>query len=154
MEIIQIISAIVVFIASSIPIYFASQVFRNKAVFFSSVLLFLALVTYGIGIVTELYTEHLGEFIIKFCLAAAVIGTMTSYIVLQRRRSRMLIGGMFGLVMLVSFGTLFIGETLEVFFPQVMVLKYLNSSTMIGFGIFIVFRYLWLRRELPLLKIR
>ncbi len=93
-----------------------------------------------------------GAFIIKFCLAAAVVGTMTSYIVLQR--SRMLIGRIFGFVILVSFGTLFVGETLEIFLPQVMILKYLNSFMMIGFGIFIVSRYFWLGGELLLLEIK
>lgn len=147
MEILQIISVCAVILASIIPLYFAFKVRTNREILLSSILLFSALISYGIGIIIENFAEDFEVPLLQICLVAAVIGTMASYIVIQKRHSHSLIGGIFGIVMLSVFGSLLVGEILGNLQPNFIPIKYFNSSLMIGFGIFIIIRFFWLRND-------
>lgn len=147
MEILQIISVCAVILASIIPLYFVFKVKTNREVLLSSILLFSALIAYGIGVIVENFAEDIEGPLFQICLVAAVIGTMASYIIIQKRHSHSLIGGMFGMVMLSVFGALLIGEIVGNLQPNFMPIKYFNSFLMIGFGLFIITRYFWLRND-------
>lgn len=147
MELIQIISAAVVFLASLVPSYFAVKVRKNKEVFLSSVLLLSTLLIYGLGAVIESLTSNEECcYVLEICLVAAITGTITSYVILRRRNSHPVIGGIFGITMFSFFGTFLASELIRIFLTE-SALKFINPSMMTAFGMFIVIRFLWLRRE-------
>lgn len=89
--------------------------------------------------------------ILEVCFVAAVVGTVVSYVIFQKRNYNVMIGGIFGIAMLAVFGTWLIGEMIEAFIlDDNTAAIYLNSSVMIGFAIFIFARFFLLRRNLQL----
>lgn len=89
--------------------------------------------------------------ILEVCFVAAVVGTVVSYVIFQKRNYNVMIGGIFGIAMLAVFGMWLIGEMIEAFIlDDNTAAIYLNSSVMIGFGIFIFARFFLLRRNLQL----
>lgn len=145
MEIIQLTSAAVIFIASVIPIYFATKVRQNRRVLFSSALLTSVLVSYGFHAVIEsLWKGNSG--IVESCFITSIIGAIITYIIFQKKNHYSPIGGVFGVALLSVAGTWVAAESVRTFLPTfTLVAVYLVSSVMIGFGIFIFARFFWFR---------
>ena len=76
---------------------------------------------------------------------------MVAYFFLQLKSSHLLIGGIFGIAMMASFGVWMAGEILEATLfvaegEEHKIIDLISSGVMAGFGIFIIVRFLWLRR--------
>jgi hypothetical protein len=149
MEFIQLVFLILVFAASSIPLYFAMNI-KTESQRILSVLLFTSLIAYGIHLLLESFEVIKYDIFAKICFVVSAIGVMIAYFFLQLRSSHVLIGGIFGVAMMVSFLAWMAGEFLE----TVLVIsggeKYefidlITSGVMGGFSIFIIVRFLWFR---------
>jgi hypothetical protein len=78
---------------------------------------------------------------------------MAAYSFLQFRANHVLIGGLFGIAIIASFGTWMVGELIESFVvteENVENVEYINSSVMAGFSIFLIARFFWLRNVMPI----
>lgn len=78
-----------------------------------------------------------------FCIRLIV-----SYSFFQIRHSNVIIGGLFGLAMMVSFGIWMISELFEAIAEEeefTESVKYISHEVMTGFGIFLIIRFFWIR---------
>lgn len=150
MELIQFIAPGVVFAASIIPLNLAVKI-RNESQRILSSLLFIALLAYGIHSLLESFEVVDFDMFVKLCFIVSAFGLMVAYLFLQLKSSNGLIGGIFGIAMMVSFGVWMVGELLESTIivaegEQHEIVDLITSVVMGGFGIFIIVRFLWLRR--------
>ena len=169
MELIQVISAGVAFAASCIPLYFAIKVKHESQRILSS-LLFVALLAYGFHSMLESFEIINYDFFAKVCFIISAFGLMVSYSIFQLKRSHVLIGGIFGIAMMASFAVWMAGELFEAIVittttttttkEQVEegeegeeqrhrpdeIIDSISSLVMSGFGVFLIFRFFWLRK--------
>lgn len=150
MELMQFIFTSIVFAASFIPLYFAVNI-KSESQRVISLLLFIALLAYGIHSLSESFEVINYDIFVKLCLVISASGLMVAYSILQLKSSRVLIGGIFGIAMMASFGVWIAGELLEttLFFAEEQqreIIDLISSTVMAGFGVFIIVRFLWLRR--------
>jgi hypothetical protein len=150
MGLIQLIFLTIVFAASSIPLYFVMNI-KTESQRILSLLLFTALLTYGIHSMLESFEVIDYDIFAKVCFIVSAFGLMVAYSILQIKSSHVLIGGIFGIAMMVSFGIWMTGELLEATLfvsegEEHEIIDHISSGVMAGFGIFIVVRFLWLRR--------
>jgi hypothetical protein len=150
MDSIQLIFISVVFAASIVPLYFAVNIKSESQRIISS-LLFTALLAYGIHSLLESFEVINYYIFVKLCFIVSACGLMIAYSILQLKSSHVLIGGMFGIAMMTSFGLWMVGELFEATLfategEQYEIIDRISSSVMAGFGIFIIVRFLWLRR--------
>lgn len=150
MESIQLIFPGIVFAASFIPLYFAVNI-KNESQRILSSLLFTALIAYGIHSLLESFEFINYDMFAKLCFIVSAFGSMVAYLFLQLRSSLLLIGGIFGIAMIASFGVWTVGELLEATLfvtegEKHETIDLISSVVMAGFGIFIIVRFLWLRR--------
>jgi hypothetical protein len=147
MEIIQIISASLILAASVIPLYFVLMIRTKKQKILSSFLI-IALLTYGIHTILESVEVIDYSLFTKICLFASVFGLIVSYSFFQIRHSNVIIGGLFGLAMMISFGIWMIGELFEAVVEEdefTESFEYISHGVMTGFGIFLIIRFFWIR---------
>jgi hypothetical protein len=150
MEIIPIISASIIFVASLIPLYFVLRI-RTKQQKILSSFLFIALLTYGIHTVLESVEIINYSLFTKICLIASAFGLIISYSFFQIRHNNAIIGGIFGLAMMISFGIWMIGELFETVVEEeefTESFEYISNGVMIGFGIFLIIRFFWIRNNI------
>jgi hypothetical protein len=143
MEIIQIISASLILAASVIPLYFVLMIRTKKQKILSSFLI-IALLTYGIHTILESVEVIDYSLFTKICLFASVFGLIVSYSFFQIRHSNVIIGGLFGLAMMISFGIWMIGELFEAVVEEdefTESFEYISHGVMTGFGIFLIIRF-------------
>ena len=153
---IQIISAIVAFAASSLPVHFALKIKTERQRILSS-LLFASLIAYGIYSIFESSEVVSYQILTKICFIISAFGLMAAYFSYQVKTNRALVGGMFGVAMIVGFSTWMVGEFIEVFaisltqeeVCSVMIIDNISSIMMAGFGIFLIARFFWLRSIIP-----
>lgn len=150
MEIIQVISASIILVASLIPLYFILRI-RIKQQKILSSFLFIALLIYGIHTMLESLKIIDYNLFTKICLIASVFGLVISYSFFHIRHSNVIIGGIFGLAMMISFGIWMIGELFESIaggeeFTESI--EYISHGVMTGFGIFLIIRFLWIRNTI------
>jgi hypothetical protein len=86
----------------------------------------------------------------KLCFIISTFGLTIAYSFFQLKSSHVLIGGIFGIAMIASFGVWMAGELLEATLNaaegwQYEIIDRISSGVMAGFGIFIIVRFLWLR---------
>lgn len=152
-NLIQILSAVVVLLSSSVPFYFTVKIKDSRQRILSSLLL-SALIAYSIHSIFEAFGFDNHQVFTKICFVVAAFGLMTSYIFFQIRKNHVIIGGIFGMIMMASFGTWFVGELFNSFFvmglENIEIIKYINSIAMTGFGIFLIVRFFWLRNITPI----
>jgi hypothetical protein len=146
MELIQLIAPGVVFAASIIPLYFAVKT-RNEGQRILSSLLFIASLAYGIHSLLESFEVINFDMFVKLCFIVSAFGLMVAYFFPQLKSSNGLIRGIFGIVMMVSFGVWMVGELLESTIivaegEQHEIVDLISSVVMGGFGIFIIVRFL------------
>jgi hypothetical protein len=155
---IHIISTIVVFAASSIPLHFALKIKTERQRILSS-LLFASLMAYGIHSIFE-SSEIAGyQILTKICFIISAFGLMAAYFFYQVKTHRALVAGMFGIAMIMGFGTWMAGELIEVVFAispteeeefSVTIIDNISAIMMGGFGIFLIARFFWLRSVMPI----
>lgn len=152
-NLIQIMSAFVVLVSSSVPLYFVMKIKDDRQRILSSLLLFV-LIAYSIHSIFESIGLDNHQIFTKICFVVAAFGLMASYVFFQIRINHVIIGGIFGIVMMVSFGTWFVGEISESFLVMGVenneTIEYINSVAMTGFGIFLLARFFWLRNIIPI----
>jgi hypothetical protein len=149
MELVQFIFLAIVFTASIIPLYFAVNIKTGNQRILSS-LLFAALLAYGVHSLLESFEVVNYDMFAKLCFIVSAVGLMIAYSFLQLKSSNVLIGGIFGIAMMTSFGMWMVGEILESTLyvtegEQHENIDLVTSGVMAGFGIFIIVRFLWLR---------
>jgi hypothetical protein len=150
LSLMQLIFTSVVFAASIVPLYFAVNI-RSESQRIISLLLFIALLSFEIHSVLESFEIFNYDIFVKLCFLISACILITAYSILQLKSSHVLIGGMFGIAMITSFGVWMAGELLEsTLFAAAAELHedmdQICSGVMAGFGIFIIVRFLWLRR--------
>jgi len=150
MEPIQLIFPCIVFAASIIPLYFALNIKTESQRILSS-FLFASLLAYGIHSLLESFEVINYGIFAKLCFVVSGFGLMVAYSFLQLKTSHVLVGGIFGIAMIASFGVWMAGELLEATFfvteeqPR-EIIDLISSGAMAGFGIFIIVRFFWLRK--------
>lgn len=112
MDLVQLTSLVIVFAASIIPLYFLENIKTESQRILSS-LLFIALLANGIHSLLESFEVITYDMFAKLCFIVSAFGLMIAYSFLQLRSSHVLIGGIFGIAMMTSFGVLTVGEILE-----------------------------------------
>jgi hypothetical protein len=148
MEIIPVISASVILAASLIPFYFVLMIRTEKQKILSS-FLFIALLTYGIHTLLESVEIIDYSLFTKICLIVSVFGLILSYSFFQIRHSNVIIGGIFGLAMMTSFGIWMTGELFEAIvggYKFTENIEYISHGVMTGFGVFLIARFFWIRK--------
>jgi hypothetical protein len=164
MELIQVISAGVAFAASSIPLYFAVKVKHESQIILSS-LLFVALLAYGFHSMLESFEIINYDLFAKVCFIISAFGLIVSYSIFQLKRSHAFIGGIFGVAMMASFAVWMAGELFEAIVtattkeeieveeeqerqhrPHETIIDSISSLVMLGFGVFLIVRFFWLRK--------
>ena len=139
----------IVFAASIVPLYFAVNL-RSESQRIISLFLFIALLAYGIHSLLESFEVINYDIFVKLCFIISACVLIIAYSILQLKSSHVLIGGMFGIAMIISFGVWMVGELLEATFftteEQHEIMDQISSGAMAGFSIFIIVRFLWLRR--------
>lgn len=144
MEPIQIISAFMVFAASSVPFYFLLKIKSKKQIILSSFLA-AALIVFGIHSTIEATEMLEDDTILQVCFVVALSCLIVTYYVFKTRKLHSF-NGVFGVVMFLAFGIWVITEILENYIPNKEVLDTLNSIAMIGFASFIIVKFLWSRK--------
>jgi hypothetical protein len=146
MESIQIASAVVAFAASSVPFYFLFKIKSKKQVVLSS---FLAatLIVFGIHSIIETMGMLEDGTILQMCFVVSLSCLIATYYVFKTKKPYSF-NGAFGVVMTLVFGIWTATEILENYIPSKESLDVLNSAAMIGFGIFIIARFLWSRKTI------
>jgi hypothetical protein len=146
MEPIQIASAVVAFAASSVPFYFLFKIKSKKQVVLSS---FLAatLIVFGIHSIIETMGMLEDGTILQMCFVVSLSCLIATYYVFKTKKPYSF-NGAFGVVMTLVFGIWTATEILENYIPSKESLDVLNSAAMIGFGIFIIARFLWSRKTI------
>jgi hypothetical protein len=155
---IQIISVLIVLAASSIPIHFALKI-KTERQRILSLLLFAALIAYSIHSLLESFELVNYQVFTKLCFIVSAFGLMAAYSFYQFRTNHALIGGIFGIAMIVAFGTWMMGELVEaiaITIPTedgeygIKTIDSISSIVMAGFGIFLIARLFWLRSVMPI----
>jgi hypothetical protein len=147
-NLIQITSACVVLVSSLVPLYFVlgAKAERQRLL---SVILFVVLQAYVVHSLIESF-ELVGtnyQVFAKLCFVVSTFGLTASYSFFQIKAKHALIGGMFGLVMTVTFAIWMIGELAEATLAfENETVEYVSSIVMASFGIFLIARYLWIRK--------
>ncbi len=164
MELIQVLSAGAAFAASSIPLSLAVKVKHESQRILSS-LLFVALLAYGFHSMLESFEIINYDLFAKVCFIIFAFGFMVSYPILQLKRSHALAAGIFGVAMMVSFAVWMADEFIEAVVigrgegegggeggedehPETI--DSISSLVMTEFGIFLIVRFLWLRKAVAL----
>jgi hypothetical protein len=152
-------SVLIVLAASSIPIYFALKIKTERQRILSS-LLFAALIAYSIHSLLESFELVNYQVFTKLCFIVAAFGLMAAYSLYQLRTNHALIGGIFGIAMIVAFGMWMVGELVEAITitttPNeeveygIKTIDSISSMAMAGFGIFLIARFFWLRSVMPI----
>ena len=151
-NLVQIISAFVIIGASSIPLHFALKIKADKQRILS-LLLLIALLAYAIHSLLESFEFINYQIFAKVCLIISALGLMTSYFFYQLKTKHALLGGIFGVAMIAAFGTWMAGELAEAIIFTIEfneILDNISSTIMAGFGIFLIVRFFWLRRIVPI----
>jgi len=159
-SLIQIISASVAVAASLIPLHFIVKIRAERQRILSTIL-FTVLVAYAI----HTFLEASGAFnyilFTRFCFIISSFGLIVSYSFFQVKANHVLIGGIFGIAIIASFGTWMIGEFIEVITITpttptedgeygIRTIDSISSIVMSGFGIFLIARFFWLRSVMPI----
>ena len=147
-NLIQITSACIALVSSLVPLYFMLGV-RAKKQRLLSVILFIVLQAYVVHSLIEAF-ELVGvgyQVFAKFCFVVSTFGLMASYSFFQVKTKNTLIGGIFGLVMMLTFGIWMVGEIAEAttIFDNKLI-ESIGSIGMTGFAMFIIARFFWLRK--------
>jgi hypothetical protein len=155
---IQIISVIIVLAASSIPIHFALKIKTERQRILSS-FLFAALIAYSIHSLLESFELVNYQVFTKLCFILSAFGLMAAYSFYQFRTNHALIGGIFGIAMIAAFGMWMVGELVEAIIITtttedgeygIKTIDSISSTVMVGFGIFLIARFFWLRSVMPI----
>jgi hypothetical protein len=149
---VQIISAFVIIGTSSIPLHFALKINADKQRILS-LLLLIALLAYAAHSILESFEFIDYQIFGKVCFIISALGLMTSYFFYQVKTKHTPIGGIFGVAMIVAFGTWMAGELAEaIIFTNESneILDNISSTIMAGFGIFLIARFFWLRSIIPI----
>lgn len=149
---VQIISTCIVLASSLVPLYFMLGV-RAERQRPLSLILFIVLQTYVIHSLIEVFAlADIGyQVFAKLCFVVSTVGLMVSYSFFQVKTKHTLIGGIFGLAMMATFAIWMAGELAESMLAfEYEIIEYINSFVMASFGIFIVARFLWLRKAVLL----
>jgi hypothetical protein len=154
---IQIISILIVLVASSIPIHFALKIKTERQRILSSLLL-ATLIAYCIHSLLESFELVNYQMFTKLCFIVSAFGLMATYSLYQFRANHALIGGIFGSAMIAALGMWMVGELIEaiVITPTedgeygAKSIDSISSIVMAGFGIFLIARFFWLRRFMPI----
>jgi hypothetical protein len=153
----QIISVIIVLAASSIPIHFALKIKTERQRILSS-FLFAALIAYSIHSLLESFELVNYQVFTKLCFILSAFGLMAAYSFYQFRTNHALIGGIFGIAMIAAFGMWMVGELVEAIIITttedgeygIKTIDSISSTVMVGFGIFLIARFFWLRSVMPI----
>jgi hypothetical protein len=140
-------SAAIVLFSATVPLYFIIKVRHNRRVLISSIMLVLVLVSYAFHAILESVWQENYE-LIRICFIISIIGTILTYFLFNKKQIIFPIIGVYGIsLFLVS--VIWIGsETIKLFIPSyAVVATYCISIAMIGFGILIISRFLWLRSQ-------
>ena len=83
----------------------------------------------------------------------SVFSLIISYSFFQIRHSNVIVGGIFGLVMMISFGIWMTSELYEAIaggeeFTESV--EYISHGVMTGFGVFLIARFFWIRKIIRL----
>jgi hypothetical protein len=153
-NLIQIISACVIIGASLIPLRFALRIKVDKQRILSS-LLFIALVAYTIFSLLESFGFVNYNIFAKISFIVFAFGLMTSYFIYQLKANHVIVGGVFGIAMIVAFGTWMAIELAEATIlmddeESHEIAENVGSIVMMGFGIFLITRFFWLRSIMPI----
>jgi cation transport ATPase len=154
---IQIISVMIVLVASSIPIYFALKI-KTERQRILSLFLFAALIAYSIHSLLESFELVNYQVFTKLCFIVSAFGLMAAYSFYQFRTNHVLIGGIFGIAMIMVFGMWMVGELIEAIAITptedgehgTKTIDSISSTVMAGFGIFLIVRFFWLRSVMPI----
>jgi hypothetical protein len=109
------------------------------------------LLTYGIHTVLESVEIIDYSLFTKICLIVSAFGLIISYSFFQIRDSNTIIGGIFGLAMMISFGIWMTGELFEAIvegYEFTEDVEYISHGVMTGFGIFLIMRFFWIRNTI------
>jgi hypothetical protein len=145
MEIIQLVSALVVFAASLIPFYFLLKIKSKKQLVLSS---FLGTVLLVFGIHSIIETTHLIEYdiLLKVCFIISLSCLIAVYFVFRTKKPQSF-NGIFGIAMLIVFGFWVTTEIMEYYIIHKETIDTMNSFVMIGFSAFIIARFFWFRKD-------
>jgi hypothetical protein len=151
MEIIHIASAAITLLSAMVPIYFIIKVSYNRKVFFSSILLFTVLMSYGVHAILESIWQNNFE-LIRICFMVSITGTLITYLAFRKKQTTFPISGVFGIALLLVFCIWISSETIRLFIPSYAIeATYFVSLAMIGFGILLLVKFFWLRYQYPTL---
>ena len=159
-SLIQIFSVLIVLAASSIPIHFAIKIKSERQRILSS-FLFAALIAYSIHTLLESFELVNYQVFTRLCFIVAAFGLMTAYSLYQFRTNHALIGGLFGIAMIVAFGMWMGGELVEAITINaaratedvengITAMDSITSIVMAAFGIFLIARFIWLKSLMPI----
>jgi len=142
-------------VSASVPFYFIVSVSYNRKVFFSSILLFTVLISYGLHAIIESIWQYNSE-LIRVCFMVSIIGTLLTYLLFRKKETTTFpVRGVFGITLFLVLGTWISSETIRLFIPSYAVeATYCVSLAMIGFGILILVKFFWLRNKYPTLTNR
>jgi hypothetical protein len=166
----QIISVLIILAASSIPIHFALKIKTERQRILSS-FLFAALIAYSIHTLLESFELVNYQLFTRLCFIVAAFGLMAAYSLYQFRTNHALIGGFFGIAMIMAFGMWMAGELVEAVTITTTItdadtdthteadeeqhginktIDTISSMVMAGFGIFLIARFFWLQSVMPI----
>src|SRR5205085_11701757 len=113
--------------------------------------LLIVLAAYSVHSLIEAF-QLLGsnyQLFAKSYFIVSAFGLMLSYSFYQMKVKHAVIGGIYGIAMVASFGTWMIGEVFESIVymnaNSIEIIENISSVVMASFGIFLIGRYLWLR---------
>ena len=154
-NVIQITSACIVLASSLVPLNFMLGVKSDRQRFLS-IILFVVLQAYVVHSLLEAF-DLVGmgyQVLAKLCFVGAAFCLMGSYIVYQARAKHSVIGGLFGVAMLVSIGAWMTVEMVEstglIVGERMEIVENIGAIFMGGFGVFLVARYFWLKHSVLL----
>ena len=140
-------SAAMVLLSAMIPLYFIIKVRHNRKVLISSIMLIAILVSYAFHAILELVWQENYE-LIRICFIVSITGTILTYFLLNKKQKTFPILGIYGISIFLVFAIWIGSETIKLFVPSyTIVATYCISIAMIGFGILLVARFLWLRNQ-------
>ena len=154
-NLLQIISACIVLVAALIPIHFMLGVKTRRQRILSSILLIVlsAYSAHSLIEALDLVGDNYQVFT-KLCFIISAFGLMVSYSFFQLKTNHTLIGGIYGVAMMVAFSTWMIAEFVEVAIISNQesheMVENVSSLMMAGFGIFLISRFFWLRNIIPI----
>jgi hypothetical protein len=126
---------------------------RTERQRFLSAILFIVLQAYVVHSLIEAFElVDMGyQVFAKVCFVVSTFGLMASYSFFQVKTKQTLIGGIFGLAMMLTFGIWMVGELAEAttMFDK-EIIESISSLVMTGFAIFIIARFFWLRKAVLL----